>query len=83
MFMKDGASSHIEQQVEPESVAAATTGNWNITMVRQPAQYSNTYQLDLSFFRALQSTQWDHDFASEIDGLIEQVTLAYTYFPPR
>jgi hypothetical protein len=30
-----------------------------------------------------QSTQWNNGYASEIDGLIEQVIRPYNKFPPR
>jgi hypothetical protein len=52
-------------------VAAAPTGNWNIKMVAQSAQSPDTNQLDLTFLRALQPSQWDNSFASEIDGLLD------------
>jgi hypothetical protein len=52
-------------------------------MLTQPAQSPDTNLLDLSFFRALQSAQWDHGFATEIDGLIAQVVRAYDEFPTR
>jgi hypothetical protein len=56
-------------------LVTATTGHWNIKMVTQPDQSPGTKQLDLTFSRALKSTQqWDSDFALEIDGLIAQVT---------
>jgi hypothetical protein len=81
-IQQDGASSHIDQQ-DPDFVAAAVTGNWNIKILTQPAQSPDTNHLDLSFFRAMQSTQWDNGFACEIDGLIRQVERAYEEFPAR
>ena len=54
-----------------------------IKLVTQPAQSPDTNHLDLSFFRALQSSQWDHGFALEIDGLIAQGMRAYAEFPWR
>jgi hypothetical protein len=81
-IQQDGASSHIEEDDEA-FVAAATAGNWTIQLVTQPAQSPDTNHLDLSFFRALQSAQWDNGFALEIDGLIAQVTRAYVEFPSR
>ena len=59
------------------------TGNWQIRVLTQPAQSPDTNILDLSFFRALQSAQWDHGFATKIDGLIAQVMRAYNEFCPR
>jgi hypothetical protein len=81
-IQQDGASSHIQQR-DPAFQAVATAGNWNIKLLTQPAQSPDTNLLDLSFFRALQSSQWDHGFAYEINGLIAQVTEAYRDFPPR
>ena len=81
-IQQDGASSHIEED-DPEFVAVATAGNWAIKLVTQPAQSPDPNHLDLSFFRSLQSRQWDHGFALEIDGLVAQVRRAYTEFPPR
>jgi hypothetical protein len=39
-----------------------------IKLLTQPAQSPDTHLLNLSFFRALQSSQWDHGFANEING---------------
>jgi hypothetical protein len=64
-IQQDGASSHIKRE-EPESVlATATIGNWKFALVTQPAQSPDTNQLDLTFFSALQYTQWDNGFALE------------------
>jgi hypothetical protein len=62
---------------------AAIAGNWQIQLQTQPAQSSDTNTLDLAFFRALQSAQWDYGFAIDIDGLIMQVSRAYDKFCPR
>ena len=82
VIQQDGASSHITQD-DPEFVAAATQGHWNVTILTQPAQSPDTNLLDLTFFRAMQSSQWNHGFANEINGLIAQVMRAYDNFPPR
>jgi hypothetical protein len=81
-FIQDGASSHIKQN-DPAFVDAATQGNWNITLLTQPAQSPDTNLLDLTFFRALQSKQWDNGFENEINGLIAQVLRANNEFLPR
>ena len=79
-IQQDGASSHI-RKLDPDFVAAVSTGTWNIQTINQPAQSPDTSQLDLIFFRALQEKQWDHDgYAWNTDGLIAQVTLAFAYF---
>jgi hypothetical protein len=72
---QDGASSHIHRD-DPAFAVAAMAGNWQIQLLTQPVQSPDTNILDLSFFRALQSAQWDHGFANEIDGLIAQVIRA-------
>jgi hypothetical protein len=58
-------------------------GNRQIRLLTQPAQSPDTNILDLSFSRALQSAQWDHGFADDIDDLIAQVIRAYDGFCPR
>ena len=77
---QDGAKSHIEE-LDPQFVAAATVGNWNISLETQPARSPDLNHLDLSFFRALQSDQWARGFASNIDELVTMVTEAYWDFP--
>jgi hypothetical protein len=81
VIQQDGASSHINRD-DPAFPEAAIAGNWQIVqLLTQPAQSPDTNILDLSFFRALQSeAQWDHSFATEIDGLIAQVIRAYNTF---
>jgi hypothetical protein len=70
-IQQDGALSHIKQD-DPAFLATATAGNWEIKLLlTQPAQSLDTNLLDLSFFRALQSLQWDHGFANKINGLIK------------
>jgi hypothetical protein len=82
-IQQDGVSSHIKQN-DPAFLLAASAGNWDIKLVlTQPAQSPDTNLLDLSFFRALQSSQWDHGFVNKINGLVAQVTRAYHDFPPR
>ena len=39
--------------------------------------------LDLSFFRALQSAQWENGFETTIDGLVDQVLRVYAAFVPQ
>jgi hypothetical protein len=68
-IQQDGASSHIGQDDE-EFVEAATAGNWNIKLLMQSAQSPDTNINDLAFFRALQSTQFDLEFATNTSGLI-------------
>jgi hypothetical protein len=83
-IQQDGVLSHIKQN-DPAFLATATAGNWEIKLLTEqpPAQCPDTNLLNLSFFRALQSSQWDHGFVNEINGLIAQVTRAYPDFSPQ
>ena len=62
-------------------VAAATDEEWYIRLTRQPANSPNLNINDLSFFRALQSGQWDsvEEAHNDIDGLIEAVQAAFVF----
>ena len=52
---------------------AATGGNWDIQMVRQPARSPDLNILDLGFFRSLQSQQWASGFANTLEEMVEKV----------
>jgi hypothetical protein len=82
VIQQDGASSHINQE-DPAFAEAAMAGNWQIRLLTQPAQSPDTNTLDLSFFGSLQSAQWNHGFAVDMDGLIAQVIKACVEFCPR
>jgi hypothetical protein len=82
IIQQDGATSHISED-NAVFVEATIADNWQIRLQIQPAQSPDTNTLDLAFFRALQSAQWDHGFAMDIDGLIMQVSRAYDEFCPR
>jgi hypothetical protein len=82
IIQQDGATSHISED-DAAFMEAAIAGSWQIWLQTQPAQSPDTNTLDLAFFRALQSAQWDHGFAIDIDGLIMQVSRAYNKFFPR
>jgi hypothetical protein len=82
IIQQDGATSHISED-DAAFVEAAIAGNWQIRLQSQPVQSPDMNTLDLAFFRALQSAQWDHGFAINIDGLIMQVNRAYDKFCPR
>jgi hypothetical protein len=60
-IQQDGASSHIRPN-GPDFAASATTGNWDITLLTQPAQSPDTNHLDLAFFRALQLLNETYSF---------------------
>jgi hypothetical protein len=81
-IQQDGASAHISDD-DFEFKSHAQTGLWNIKLLTQPAKSPDLNVLDLSFFRALQSAQWDNGFETTIDGLVDQVLRAYADFVPR
>jgi hypothetical protein len=69
-----------------EKVLPAIKASWpdrerKITIQQDGA--SSHIKQDDPAFGALQSSQWDHGFAHEINGLIEQVTRAYREYSPR
>lgn len=82
LIQQDGASSHILGD-DFEFQQHASTGNWNIKLVQQPAKSPDLNVLDLSFFRALQSEQWKRGFVTTAPQLIHQVLGAFADFDPR
>ena len=76
----------MEQQNAPEEVPEIPGANhqdWIISIAEQPANSPDTNLLDLTFFRALQSRQWDDGYGTTVDELIAQVEKAYHDFPPE
>ena len=49
VVQQDGASAHIDEN-DPQFVAAATSGNWNISLMTQSPKLPDLNVLDLSFF---------------------------------
>jgi hypothetical protein len=86
IVQQDGAKTHHRDE-DPAWAAAARNdsrvGGCCITLSTQPANSPDTNLCDLSFFRALQSNQWNHGYAATVDGLIEQVLTAFEEFDPR
>jgi hypothetical protein len=78
-IQQDGTSSHIDQD-DDEFMEAATAGNWNIELQIRSAQLPDTNINDLTFFRVLQSTQFDLGFATNTSRLIVQVLPAFNNF---
>ena len=76
----DNASTHFCSNFSP-FVAAATDKEWDIRLTKQPANNPDLNINDLSFFRALQSGQWDsvEEAHNDIDGLIEAVQAAFVF----
>jgi hypothetical protein len=48
VIQQDGASAHIDEN-DPQFVAAATSGNWNISLMTQSPKLPDLNVLDLSF----------------------------------
>ena len=71
MLQQDGASAHIDEN-DPQFVAAAMSGNWNISLMTQSPKLLDLNVLDLSFFRALQSKLWSNGHTETVDQLIEK-----------
>ena len=78
----DNAPVHFKDDEEAWA-AVARAGRWNIRIAEQGPNSPDTNVCDLGFFRALQSSQFDHGFATDIDGLIDQVKRAWDEFPPE
>jgi len=77
----DNASTHFGSDFAP-FVAAATNEEWDIRLTKQPTKSPDLNINNLSFFRALQSGQWDsvEEAHNDIDGLIEAVQAAFVFF---
>jgi hypothetical protein len=82
IIQQDGACSHILEN-DIEFCRLATQGVGNICLLTQPAKSTDLNVLDLSFFRALQSSQWSSGYQRTIEGLIRHVESAYANFEPR
>jgi hypothetical protein len=84
-IQQDGARTH-HRDNDPIWAAAARDDHridgCTIHLETQPANCPDTNFCDLTFFRALQSSQWDHGFASNVVELIAQVLGAFDRFEP-
>ena len=78
----DNAKTHHHEQ-DPDWAAVSKAGNWNMTLAAQPPNSPDKNILDLGFFRALQSNQWNHGFASNTAELIAQVERAFLVYPSK
>jgi len=80
----DNASTHFGSDCAP-FVAAASAEGWDIQLTKQPANSPDLIINDLSFFRALQSGQWEsvEESNNDFDSLIEAVQEAFNSFDPK
>ena len=77
-----GASIHIPAD-DIEFGLVARSGTWNINILTQPPKSPDTNACDLSFFRVLQSEQWQSCVEDTIEGLIAQVLRTFEQFTER
>ena len=61
---------------DPDIVAAGTEGGWDIKLLNQPPNSSDTNILDLGFFNSIQSLQ-DQTTINTVDELIEEVKRVF------
>ncbi len=69
VIQQDGASAHIDEN-DPQFVAAATSGNWNISLMTQSPKLPDLNVLDLSFFLGLAiktMAQWACKYSGPAD----------------
>jgi hypothetical protein len=79
----DNATSHF-QWFDPDfmDIWSENRQLWDFQVKEQPPNSPDCNVLDLGFFRALQSLQWQQEPATTIDGLIENVGLAFNEYDP-
>lgn len=82
-IQQDGAKTHHKPNDPEWYIASHYTEGVIVDLHTQPANSPDTNLCDLSFFRALQSQQWNHGFANDVPGLIAQVLKAFEEFDPR
>ena len=71
VIQQDGASAHMDEY-DPQFLAAATSGNWNISLMTQSPKLPDLNVLDLSFFGPCNQKQWSNGHAKTVDQLIEK-----------
>ena len=85
-IQQDGAKTHHKEN-DADWMAAATSEEgahtWNFKLVTQSANSPDTNICDLSFFRTLQSDQWNEGYATTTEELVEQVENAFQRFDPK
>ena len=74
-IQQDNASSHVLLD-DAKVLAACTDSGWDIRMVNQPAKSPDLNVLDLGFFNAIQSLQYQRP-SKNIDTLIGSVNEAF------
>ena len=82
VIQQDGASAHLAPD-NPEFLLHARTRPWNISLLTQAPKSPDTNICDLSFFRALESDQWQDGQEENIEGLVAQVLRTFVRFDER
>jgi len=80
----DNVSTHFSSNYAP-FVAAAKAEGWDIQLTKEPANSQDLNINDLSFFRALQTGQWEsmEESNDDVDSLIEAMQSAFNSFDPK
>ncbi|VFQ62510.1 unnamed protein product [Cuscuta campestris] len=79
IIQQDNAKPHVEGN-NPEFLAAAEDGDWNIELKFQPPNSPDLNVLDLGFFRSIDSIQ-DQSAPRNLSELINAVTTAFQDIP--
>ncbi|VFQ99024.1 unnamed protein product [Cuscuta campestris] len=79
IIQQDNAKPHVEGN-NPEFLAAAEDGDWNIELKFQPPNSPDLNVLDLGFFRSIDSIQ-DQSVPRNLSELINAVTTAFQDIP--
>lgn len=72
----DNAPPHLSLQNDPDFIAAATEGGFNIQLKFQPPNSPDTNVNDLGWFRSIESLKTDVQ-AKTVDELVFAVTYSY------
>ncbi|VFQ65765.1 unnamed protein product [Cuscuta campestris] len=75
IIQQDNAKPHVDGN-DPEIVAAAQEGDWNIQLKFQPPNSPDLNVLDLGFFRSIDSVQ-DQTAPRSLTDLVKFVTTAF------
>ena len=78
----DNAPVHFNNDDEDWMRASSENPHWQFKLKDQPANSPDCNILDLGFFRALQSLQFQREPATTIDGLIANVEAAWEDYDP-
>ena len=72
MIQQDGALAHSIDEFDPAFCAAATSGNWNITLMTQSPKSPDLNVLDLSFFEPCNQNNGATGMKRQLMSLLSQ-----------